>query len=212
MIRYTCSAKRFGELAMPRLFTALEIPRNAAMSLSLLRGGLPGARWIDVENYHITLRFIGDIDNRTADEVVNRLDRIDRPEFQVNLTGIGSFGSKKPHSIWAGVSPSAEMTALQGEVERICQRLGLPPDPRKFTPHVTLARLRNSRLDDVVHYLSGRGDFRTSPFTIGRFVLMSSKESVGGGPYIVEEAFPLSEAWPVSSFSSMDMQPAKSMV
>ncbi len=197
---------------MPRLFTALEIPRNAAMSLSLLRGGLPGARWIDVENYHITLRFIGDIDNRTADEVVNRLDRIDRPEFQVNLTGIGSFGSKKPHSIWAGVSPSAEMTALQGEIERICQRLGLPPDPRKFTPHVTLARLRSSRLDDVVHYLSGRGDFRTSPFTVGRFVLMSSKESVGGGPYIVEEAFPLSEAWPVSSFSSADLQPAKSML
>jgi 2'-5' RNA ligase len=197
---------------MPRLFTALEIPRNAAMSLSLLRGGLPGARWIDVENYHITLRFIGDIDNRTADEVVNRLDRIDRPEFQVNLTGIGSFGSKKPHSIWAGVSPSADMTALQGEIERICQRLGLPPDPRKFTPHVTLARLRSSRLDDVVHYLSGRGDFRTSPFTVGRFVLMSSKESVGGGPYIVEEAFPLSEAWPVSSFSSADLQPAKSML
>lgn len=79
---------------MPRLFTALEIPRNAAMSLSLLRGGLPGARWIDVENYHITLRFIGDIDGRTADEVVDRLDRIDRPEFQLNLTGMGSFGSR----------------------------------------------------------------------------------------------------------------------
>ena len=90
---------------MPRLFTALEIPRNAAMSLSLLRGGLPGARWIDVENYHITLRFIGDIDNRTADEVVNRLDRIERPEFQINLTGIGSFGSKKPHSIWEVFRP-----------------------------------------------------------------------------------------------------------
>lgn len=197
---------------MPRLFTALEIPRNAAMSLSLLRGGLPGARWIDVENYHITLRFIGDIDGRTADEVVNRLDRIDRPEFQVNLTGIGSFGSKKPHSIWAGVSASAEMNALQSEIERMCQRLGLPPDPRKFTPHVTLARLRHSRLDDVVHYLSGRGDFRTSSFNIGRFVLMSSKESVGGGPYIVEEAFPLQEAWPVSSLPINDMQPEKSMV
>ncbi|MCI9867961.1 RNA 2',3'-cyclic phosphodiesterase [Rhizobium skierniewicense] len=197
---------------MPRLFTALEIPRNAAMSLSLLRGGLPGARWIDVENYHITLRFIGDIDGRTADEVVNRLDRIDRPEFQVNLTGIGSFGSKKPHSIWAGVSASAEMNALQSEIERMCQRLGLPPDPRKFTPHVTLARLRHSRLDDVVHYLSGRGDFRTSSFNIGRFVLMSSKESVGGGPYIVEEAFPLQEAWPVSSLATKDMQPEKSMV
>ncbi|MBM7329172.1 RNA 2',3'-cyclic phosphodiesterase, partial [Agrobacterium sp. S2] len=187
---------------MPRLFTALEIPRNAAMSLSLLRGGLPGARWIDVENYHITLRFIGDIDGRTADEVVDRLDRIDRPEFQLNLTGMGSFGSKKPHSIWAGVSPSPEMHALQAEIERICQRIGLPPDPRKFMPHVTLARLRSSRVDDVVQYLSGRGNFRTSPFTVGRFVLMSSKESVGGGPYIVEEVFPLHEARSSSIFSS----------
>ena len=197
---------------MPRLFTALEIPRNAALSLSLLRGGLPGARWIDVENYHITLRFIGDIDGRTADEVVDRLDRIDRPEFQLNLTGMGSFGSKKPHSIWAGVSPSPEMNALQAEIERICQRIGLPPDPRKFMPHVTLARLRSSRLDDVVHYLSGRGNFRTSPFTVGRFVLMSSKESVGGGPYIVEEAFPLHEARSSSVFSSSDLHPVKSMV
>ncbi len=178
---------------MPRLFTALEVPRNAAMSLSLLRGGLPGARWIDVENYHITLRFIGDVDGRTADEIVNRLDRIDREEFQISLTGIGSFGSKKPHSVWAGVSPSAELTALQGEIERICQRIGLPPDPRKFTPHVTLARLRSARVEDVVHYLAGRGNFHTLPFNVGRFVLMSSKESVGGGPYLTEEVFPLQE-------------------
>ena len=197
---------------MPRLFTALEIPRNAAMSLSLLRGGLPGARWIDVENYHITLRFIGDIDGRTADEVVDRLDRIDRPEFQLSLNGMGSFGSKKPHSIWAGVSPSPEMNALQAEVERICQRIGLPPDPRKFMPHVTLARLRSSRLDDVVQYLSGRGNFRTSAFTVGRFVLMSSKESVGGGPYIVEEVFPLHEARSSAIFSSNELHPAKSML
>ncbi len=178
---------------MPRLFTALEVPRNVAMSLSLLRGGLPGARWIDVENYHITLRFIGDVDNRTADEVVNRLDRIDREEFQLNLTGVGSFGSKKPPVVWAGVSPSAELNALQGEIERICQRIGLPPDPRRFSPHVTLARLRSARVDDVVHYLAGRGNFFTAPFTVGRFVLMSSKESVGGGPYLTEEIFSLQE-------------------
>ncbi|WP_137133828.1 RNA 2',3'-cyclic phosphodiesterase [Rhizobium sp. FKY42] len=179
---------------MPRLFTALEIPRHIALSLSLLRGGLPGARWIDVENYHITLRFIGDVDGRTADEIVDRLDRIDREEFQLTLTGIGSFGSKKPHSIWAGVSPSPELQALQGEIDRICMRIGLAPDPRKFTPHVTLARLKNSRLDDVVQYLSGRGNFHTMSFTVPRFVLMSSKESVGGGPYLTEEVFPLQES------------------
>jgi RNA 2',3'-cyclic 3'-phosphodiesterase len=194
---------------MPRLFTALEIPRNAAMSLSLLRGGLPGARWIDVENYHITLRFIGDVDGRTADEIVNRLDRIDREEFQISLSGIGAFGSKKPHSVWAGVSASPELNALQGEIERICQRIGLPPDPRKFTPHVTLARLRSARVEDVVHYLSGRGNFHTLPFMVGRFVLMSSKESVGGGPYLTEEIFPLQESR--SSYAAHDYQSEKTL-
>jgi RNA 2',3'-cyclic 3'-phosphodiesterase len=194
---------------MPRLFTALEIPRNAAMSLSLLRGGLPGARWIDVENYHITLRFIGDVDGRTADEIVNRLDRIDREEFQINLSGIGSFGSKKPHSVWAGVSPSPDLNALQAEIERICQRIGLPPDPRKFMPHVTLARLRSARVEDVVHYLSGRGNFHTLPFLVGRFVLMSSKESVGGGPYLTEEIFPLQESR--SSYSAHEHHVEKTL-
>jgi RNA 2',3'-cyclic 3'-phosphodiesterase len=194
---------------MPRLFTALEIPRNAAMSLSLLRGGLPGARWIDVENYHITLRFIGDVDGRTADEIVNRLDRIDREEFQINLSGIGSFGSKKPHSVWAGVSPSPDLNALQAEIERICQRIGLPPDPRKFMPHVTLARLRSARVEDVVHYLSGRGNFHTLPFMVGRFVLMSSKESVGGGPYLTEEIFPLQESR--SSYSAHEHHVEKTL-
>lgn len=197
---------------MPRLFTALEIPRNAAMSLSLLRGGLPGARWIDVENYHITLRFIGDVDGRTADEIVDRLDRIDRPEFSLSLNGVGSFGSKKPHSIWAGVTHAPEMFALQAEIERICQRIGLPPDPRKFSPHVTLARLKASRIDEVGRYLTGRGDFQTLPFHVSRFVLLSSRESVGGGPYLTEEVFPLHEVGRRSSAETMELRTYKPML
>ena len=189
---------------MPRLFTALEIPRDAALSLSLLRGGLPGARWIDVENYHLTLRFIGDVEGHVADEIANALDRVRRPEFMLNLSGVDAFGSKKPHSIYAGVSPSPELNALQGEIERICKRLGIAADPRKFVPHVTLARLRNPRIDDVVHYLSSRGNFSTLPFKVGRFVLMSSRDSVGGGPYVVEEAWPLMavsrQNWSASAF------------
>lgn len=176
---------------MPRLFTALEIPRDAALSLSLLRGGLPGARWQEVENYHITLRFIGDIEGHIADEIANALDRVRRPSFTLTLSGVDAFGSKKPHSIYAGVAPSAELLALQAEIERICQRLGLPADPRKFVPHVTLARLRNASDGDVARYLAGRGNFVTMPFTVARFVLMSSRDSVGGGPYVVEEAWPL---------------------
>src|SRR5690606_29801709 len=91
-----------------------------------------------------------------------------------------------------GIAPSPELAALQAEIERICQRLGLPPDPRKFVPHVTLARLRNTSPAEVARYLSARGNFAAMPFRVGRFVLMSSRDSVGGGPYIVEEAWPLS--------------------
>ncbi|MBU4531874.1 MAG: RNA 2',3'-cyclic phosphodiesterase [Hoeflea sp.] len=194
---------------MPRLFTALEIPRDAAMSLSLLRGGLPGARWIDVENYHITLRFIGDIDGPAADELISAFDRIDRSSFSLSLSGMGSFGSKKPHSIWAGVSPSPELKALQAEIERICQRLGFGPDPRRFSPHVSLARLRNPRLGDVVEYLGARGNFRSMPFTVGRFVVMSSRDSVGGGPYVVEEAYPLGWRNSLPSLATSAVQPSR---
>jgi 2'-5' RNA ligase len=179
---------------MPRLFTALEIPRDASLSLSLLRGGLPGARWIDTENYHITLRFIGDVEGHVADEVANALDRVRRPSFNLTLSGVGAFGSKKPHSVYAAVVPSPELLALQAEIERICQRLGLPADPRKFVPHVTLARLRNTSPQDLARYLSSRGNFAALPYKVGRFVLMSSRDSVGGGPYIVEEAWPLLDA------------------
>lgn len=176
---------------MPRLFTALEIPRDAALSLSLLRGGLPGARWIDVENYHITLRFIGDVAGHVADDIVNELDRVRRSSFTLALSGVGAFGQKKPHAVWAGVTASPDLSALQAEIDRICHRMGIPADPRKFMPHVTLARLRNSSPLDVAAYLSARGNFAATPFRVGRFVLMSSRDSVGGGPYIVEEAWPL---------------------
>ena len=187
---------------MPRLFTALEIPHDAALSLSLLRGGLPGARWIDTENYHITLRFIGDVEGHVADEIAYALDRVERSSFGLTLSGVGQFGGKKPNSVWAGVEPKPELMQLQAEIERICQRLRLPADPRKFVPHVTLARLKNAEPVEVAHYLSARGNFSTMPFKVGRFVLLSSRDSVGGGPYVTEEAYPLTRAAMVSNHES----------
>jgi 2'-5' RNA ligase len=179
------------ECDMPRLFTALEVPAQIAFSLSLLRGGLPGARWIDPENYHVTLRFIGDIDNRTADEVVRALARVDRPRFDLSLEGLDALGGKKPHSIAACLKPSPALRELQAEHERIVQRIGLEPERRKFRPHVTLARIRTSSQAEAAAYLALRGDFKTAPFPVGRFVLLSSRDSKGGGPYIMEEAYPL---------------------
>ncbi len=176
---------------MPRLFTAIEIPADVAQTLTLLRGGLPGARWIDPENYHITLRFIGDVDATMAHDVASMLDRINRAPFELRLDGVASFGGRKPRAVFANVAPSQALMELQAEHERLMQRVGLEPEGRRYTPHVTLARLRDSSSRQVADYLSERGSFRSAPFRVGRFVLYSSRASVGGGPYLVEEAYPL---------------------
>jgi len=176
---------------MPRLFTALEIPAPLAFSLSLLRGGLPGARWVEPENYHITLRFIGDIDPRTADEVAQALERVDRPGFELSLEALDAFGAKKPQTIVACVKNSPALKELQAAQERIVQRIGIEAERRKYRPHVTLARLKGTSEAAVAAYLALRGDFRTPNFPVGRFVLLSSRASKGGGPYIMEEAYPL---------------------
>jgi RNA 2',3'-cyclic 3'-phosphodiesterase len=176
---------------MPRLFTGLEIPSDVGQALSSLRGGLPGARWIDPENYHLTLRFIGDVDDVTAHEVASLLGRVKRGAFDLHMEGLTSFGGRKPRAVVANVSPAQALLDVQAEQERLMQRIGLEPEGRKYTPHVTLARLRESSSRDVADYLAARGFFRTSPFKVSRFVLFSSRNSVGGGPYVVEASYPL---------------------
>jgi len=176
---------------MPRLFTGLEIPAEIAQTLSSLRGGLPGARWIDPENYHVTLRFIGDIDGTAANEIASMLFRVNRKPFEVAVQGLSSFGGKKPRAVVANIAPSRPLIELQAELERMMQRIGLDPEGRKFTPHVTLARLRDSSSRQVAEYLAARGHYRSSAFEVSRFVLFSSRASVGGGPYVVEETYPL---------------------
>ncbi|MCK1714750.1 RNA 2',3'-cyclic phosphodiesterase [Bradyrhizobium hipponense] len=176
---------------MPRLFTGLEIPAEIGQTLSNLRGGLPGARWIDPENYHVTLRFIGDIDGISANEIASMLFRVNRKPFEVKVQGLTSFGGRKPRAVVATIAPSKPLIELQAELERMMQRIGLDPEGRKFIPHVTLARLHDASDQDVADYLSLRGYFPSKAFLAERFVLFSSRASTGGGPYVVEDAYEL---------------------
>src|ERR1043166_89219 len=175
---------------MPRLFTGLEIPKEVQQSLSLLRGGLPGARWIDPENYHITLRFIGDIDDRMAHEIASMLDGMRRRSFEVRFGGLMSFGGRKPRAIVVAVEPIQPLIELQAEQERLMQRLGLEPEGRKFIPHVTLARLRDSSSRNVAEYLSMRG-VSALRINVDKFVLYSANSHTGGPPYVEEAYCPL---------------------
>ena len=115
---------------MPRLFTGLEIPDDIGLDLDLMRGGVPGARWIDRDSYHVTLRFIGDIDEYLAREITYELEGIAARPFALQLSGCGVFGGKKPHTLFAGVAESADLRRLQSLHERICQVLGLPAQPQ----------------------------------------------------------------------------------
>ena len=105
---------------MPRLFVGLEIPREVAQALSLLRGGLPGARWIDPENYHITLRFIGDIDDRLAHEIALLLDGVKRRSFDVRFGELAAFGGRKPRAVAPGSITSSVFAFSMSTTIRSC--------------------------------------------------------------------------------------------
>lgn len=181
---------------MPRLFTALEIPPDIASMLTLHRGGLVGARWIEPADYHITLRFLGDVDRRMAHDVHEFLGDIGGHPFEVTLDALGSFGGDKPRSVFARVQPGQKLLELQADIERLMRRLGLPPEARKFAPHVTLARLRDVSPLDVAQYLGQHPIVRPIVFTTRRIALMSSRDSTGGGPYVLEAAYPLGPSYP----------------
>jgi 2'-5' RNA ligase len=176
---------------MPRLFTALEIPLDLAADLAAMRGGLPGARWIDPERYHLTLRFIGDIDDAMARDVYAVLETVRRERFNVTLAGLDAFGGAKPRAIIMAARAEPALVALHGEQEHLMRRIGLAPETRKFTPHITLARLRHTAPLAVADYIAGCGFWPPRVFRATQFALFSARESVGGGPYVREAVYPL---------------------
>ena len=175
---------------MPRLFSGIEIPENIRAELTRLQSGLDGARWISPENFHITLRFAGDIDDRLADEFSQFLTHIEFAHFEITLKNMGSFGGRKPRAVWIGIEPNQILMDLQHAHEMAAQKAGLKPESRKFVPHVTLARLRAIRADATARYLENTGNITLPSFEVTSAALFSSRPGGGGGPYRVETTYP----------------------
>lgn len=178
---------------MPRLFSGIEVPAAVAQRLNLVRAGLNGARWIDPANYHLTLRFLGDVDGVTARDFAHGLGDIMTSPFELRLHGLASFGGRKPRAIFASIPPCEALKSLQRAHERAAREVGLPPESRNFTPHVTVARLKGSSSEAVATYLERQSGFMSEAFEVSRFVLFSARASIGGGPYVVEAAYPLED-------------------
>lgn len=181
---------------MPRLFTALPVPSEVGQQLALVRGGLVGARWIDPADYHVTLRFIGDVDGGTARDLAELLGeaRLEGP-LTLAIDALATFGGDRPRAVIARVAPTPELTRVQAEQERLARQAGLDPETRKFTPHVTLARLRAARPGDVAAFLARAGHVPPLSFEAEAVILYSARSSIGGGPYLPEAVYPLAPAW-----------------
>ena len=177
---------------MPRLFTGLEIPKEVAQWLSLLRGGLPGARWIDPENYHITLRFIGDIDDRLAHEIASLLDGVRRRSFEVRFGDLMLVRRAQAarHRGGGRADPAAGGTAVRARATDAAPRAraGGAQVHRRMSRSRGCASPRAATSPSIS---STRGPVFGSSFRVSRFVLFSSRSSVGGGPYVIEADYPL---------------------
>jgi 2'-5' RNA ligase len=174
-----------------RLFVAIALPEDVARLLALLQIGVPGARWQTREQLHLTLRFIGEVDGRDRAAIDDALASISAPAFSAELKGVGSFGGKRPHALWAGAAANDALLHLQRKIESALQRIGLEADRRKYTPHVTLARLKGTQNGHVLDFLTDHALYASGPFAVEGFILYSSLLSAGGSIYRAEKAYRL---------------------
>jgi 2'-5' RNA ligase len=161
---------------MMRLFVALGLPDELRTRLAFMARGLPGARWVPPENYHLTLRFIGEVAAPEAEEIDHALAALHAPAFSLVLSGIGTFSRNgRPATLYVGVDRNPALDHLQSKIETALQRAGLAPERRRFSPHVSLARLDNAPEDKLVAYIQTHNLFRSAPVPVERFTLYSSR-------------------------------------
>lgn len=177
---------------MLRLFVGIAFPPELKLRLSLLCSGVQGARWVDPGNLHLTLRFIGEIGEDLAGDVDDALRRVRARRFALQLARTGVFGNgDRARNLWVGVERSAELVGLHDKIEQALIRTGLPPEPRKFAPHVTLARLRNTSSSELAQYLAAHGGFRAEPLDVETFSLIASFPTKAGSIYEDQADYPL---------------------
>ncbi|MFZ5762853.1 MAG: RNA 2',3'-cyclic phosphodiesterase [Thermodesulfobacteriota bacterium] len=180
---------------MPRLFVAIDLPEAVVEELARFCCGMPGARWVAPEQLHLTLRFVGEVDGGLFREIREALNVVDGGAFDLRVKGFGYFPPRKaPRVLWAGVEPAEGVTALRSRIEKAVVRLGLEPEPRKFSPHITLARLDGTPVGKVTQFLAGNSLYSSPTFTVSEFHLYSSVLTAKGAIHTIEASYPLEMA------------------
>jgi RNA 2',3'-cyclic 3'-phosphodiesterase len=171
---------------MHRLFVALRPPPLIRTLLAATMAGVPAARWQDDAQLHLTSRYIGEVDRRTAEDIAVALAQVHAAPIDIALCGVGAFDKRgRVDALWAGVTPHEALRALHRKVDHALVRLGLPPERRAYLPHVTLARLsRTAGLGPEIDRWQATHAALTSPvFRLDHLVLFESNLLSDGAQY-----------------------------
>jgi len=180
-----------GTVTMRRLFAAIRPPRPIRQRLLAAMGGVRGARWLDEDQLHLTLRFIGEVDRHVAGDVHAALGAVHHPVFEIALSGIGAFERRgQPTTIWAGVTPHEPLKALHKKIDQACLRAGVEPDRRAYMPHITLARLGRGG-GPVQARIEDSGALTGERFAVDEFRLYESELGAHGPIYSLVASYPL---------------------
>jgi RNA 2',3'-cyclic 3'-phosphodiesterase len=181
-------------MAMYRLFAAIDLPEETADELAAFDRNLKGARWVPPDQHHLTLRFLGDADDTQFQSIRQALGAVRGAPFTLTLRGIGHFPpGKEPRVLLVGMEKNPALAALQEQVERAAIAAGFPADPRRFSPHITLARLRNSSPSEVREWEQRQAAYRDTVVPVDEFHLYSSILTRDGAVHRREVTYPLAE-------------------
>lgn len=176
-----------------RLFVGIDLPWELRHRVSALTTtGISGARWVPPENYHVTLRFIGEVPPHRAEEIDMALAAMRGRGCDLTLAGVGTFSKGgRATTLWIGVERNPRLEHLQNKIETALQRAGLEPERRRFQPHLTLARLDNTSELKLAGFVQAHNLFRAEPMAVEHFTLFSSLLGKEQAVYTAEEEYRL---------------------
>jgi 2'-5' RNA ligase len=176
---------------MHRLFAAIRPPQHIRAQLLAVMGGVSGARWQSDDQLHLTLRFIGEVEGHVAEDIAAALASVHHPRFEIALSRIGSFKRRgQLEVLWAGVTSHDELKPLHKKVDQACQRAGLRPEGRAYSPHITLARLKRGA-GSISSFVETSCGLESQPFAVDNFCLYESQLTPEGAVYTIVERYPL---------------------
>ena len=176
-----------------RLFVAIDLPDPVRQAVSALPRRVSGARWVPDAQLHLTLCFIGSVADERLGPIADSLAGVGGKPFSLRVTGAGTFppGGRDPRVLWLGLERVEALLELQRRIEAALSAVEVPREARAFHPHVTLARLKSPRRDQVARALAELGALALEPFAVDAFVLYSSRVDSDGATHSVERRYPL---------------------